>query len=146
MNALFIALRILTAMSSLGAFILWCLVVFVRDTASLAKEGVGVLGYAAKLFASGFTEGVPPNNEPWRLGPWQISIGMLALAMLVSVFTPGAKWLLHCVAGVAILVMLGYARMVSSGPSLEIVCLPFLLVWFLYYAMSLMWRPPTLAP
>lgn len=48
-SALYIALRVVTAISSIGALILWRLVVFVRDTASLAKEGAGVLAYVASL-------------------------------------------------------------------------------------------------
>ena len=146
MNALFIILRVVTGLASLGAFILLSLVVFARDTASTAKQGMQVFGYAARLFATAFTEGTAPKVEPWVIGPWQIVIGALSVAMFVSVFTPGSRWFLHSVGLLAAIVMLGYARMIFTGVSLEIVCLPFLFVWFGYYAMCLFWRSNVATP
>ncbi len=61
MNALFIILRVITGLTSLGAFILLSLVAFARDMASTAKQGVRVLGYTAKLFATAFTEDTAPS-------------------------------------------------------------------------------------
>ncbi len=146
MNTLFIILRIVTGLTSLSAFILLSLVLFMRDAASTAKQGMQVLGYTAKLFGTAFTEGTAPKTEAWAIGPWQIMIGALALAMFVSVFTPGSRWFLHSVGGLAALVMVGYARMIFAGASLEIVCLPFLVVWFGYYAMCIFWRGDVGAP
>lgn len=146
MNALFIILRVITGLASLGAFMLLSLVVFARDTASTAKQGAQVLGYTAKLFATAFTEGTAPKTEPWAIGPWQVLIGALALAMFVSVFTPGSRLFLHSVGVLAAIVMLGYARMIFTGPGIEIVCLPFLLVWFGYYAMCLFRRGDVATP
>ncbi len=146
MNAIFIILRIVTGLASLSAFILLGLVVFARDTASTAKQGAQVLGYTAKLFATAFTEGTAPKTEAWQIGPWQIIIGVLALAMLASVFTPGSRWFLHSIGVLAALVMIGYARMFFTGMSMEIICLPFLLVWFGYYAMCLFWRSEAVTP
>jgi hypothetical protein len=146
MNALFVILRIITGLTSLGAFILVSLVVFMRDAASTARQGMQVLGYTAKLVATAFTEGTAPRAESWEIGPWQILIGALSLAMFASVFTPGVRWFLHCVCVGAVLVMLGYARMIFTGASLEIVCLPFLVVWFGYYAMCLFWRGNVATP
>ena len=140
MNAFFITLRILTGLSSLVALILWSLVVFLRDTASTAKQGLQVFAYVTKLFASAFTEGTAPKEAGWQMGPWQIMIGVLSLTMIVSVFTPGTRGFLHCVGVLAALVMIGYARMIFTGPSLEIVCAPFLVLWFGYYAMCIFWR------
>ena len=145
MNAFFIILRILTGLSSLGALILWSLVVFLRDTASTAKQGLHVFAYVTKLFASAFTEGTAPKEADWQMGPWQIMLGVLSIAMIVSVFTPGTRWFLHCVGVLAAFVMIGYTRMIFIGPSLEIVCIPFLLLWFGYYAMCIFWRNAPLA-
>ena len=139
MNALFIILRIITGLASLSSLILLCLVVFVRDAASTAKQGAQVLGYVTKLFATAFTEGTAPKTEFWQIGSWQIMIGVLSVAMFASVFTPGSRWFLHSVGVLAAIVMIGYARMIFTGASLEIVCLPFLVVWFGYYAMCLFW-------
>jgi|JI10StandDraft_1071094.scaffolds.fasta_scaffold249380_3 hypothetical protein len=140
MNILFVVLRITSGLASLIAFGVLCLAVFVRETGSLAKEGLSVLGYTTKLFASGFTEGTPPNIDAWRIGPWQIVIGVLSLAMLISVFTPGSRWFLHGVAALAVIVALGFAKTLASGVTLEIACMPFLIVWFGYYAMGILWQ------
>ena len=56
MNAFFIILRILTGLSSLGALIPLSLVVFLRDTASTAKQGLHLFAYVSKLFATAFTK------------------------------------------------------------------------------------------
>lgn len=146
MNALFFILRFITGLSSLSALCLLCLVVFMRDTASTAKQGMQVLGYTARLFATAFTEGTAPKTEFWAIGPWQIGIGALAFAMFVSVFTPGSRWFLHGIGVLAVIVIFGYARMIFTGASMEIVCLPFLVVWFGYYAMCIFWRGNVATP
>lgn len=140
MNVLFVIIRIFAGLASVMAFGVLSLVVFARDTASTAREGVRVLGHTAKLFASGFTAGAAPEIETWHIGPFQIAIGVLSLAMLVSVFTPGSRWLLHSIAVLAAIVTAGYARMIWTGPNLEIACAPFLAVWFGYYAACLFLR------
>ncbi|MEO8360610.1 MAG: hypothetical protein ABI672_11320 [Vicinamibacteria bacterium] len=133
----FAILRVGVGLTSIASFALVALVVFARDAASTAREGAQVLGYVAKLFATAFTEGSAPTTAPWRIGAWQITIGLFSLAMFASVFTPGSRWFLHTVAVVATVVMLGYARTVFTGLTMEIVCLPFLAAWFLYYSACL---------
>ncbi len=140
MNVFFVIIRAATGIASLGAFALLSLVLFLRNAASTAKEGVQVLGYVTKLFATAFTEGTAPRAAGWHISAWQIMIGVLALAIFVSVFTPGTRWLLHSVAALAVVVMIGYAKMIFTGMSMEIVCLPFLAVWFGYYAMCPFWQ------
>lgn len=139
MNAPFVILRILAAFSSLASLALICVVVFLRDAASTAKQGAEVFGYVARLFGSGFTQGTAPTSEAWRIGPWQIIIAALSLMMLVSVFTPRFPWFLHAVGLLAAVVMIGYLRMILTGPSMEIICLPSLVVWLGYYAMFVFW-------
>ncbi len=146
MNAIFIILRIITGLASLSSFILLSLVVFLRDTASTAKQGAEMVRYTTRLFVTAFTEGTVPKTETWHIEPWQCLIGTLSLAMLVSVFTPGSRWFLHCIAALSVLAMIGYARMIFTGASLEIVCLPFLVVWFGFYAMCVFWRNNTALP
>ena len=139
MDALFVILRILTAVSSLAAFALICVVVFLSDAASTAKQGAQVFGYVVRLFGSGFTQGTAPTGGGWQIGPWQIMIAALSIMMLISVFTPRFPWFLHAVGLLAAVVMVGYLRMIFTGASLEVVCLPFLAVWFGYYAMFVCW-------
>ncbi|MCP5558991.1 MAG: hypothetical protein H7A55_14700 [Verrucomicrobiaceae bacterium] len=140
MNALFSVLRIIAGLTSVMAFVFLSFVVLLRDTGSVAKDGLNVLGYVTKLFATGFAESAAPRGDAWHIGPWQVMIGALAIAMLVSVFTPGSRWVLHSVAALAAIVMLGYARMIITGATLEVACLPFLAVWFAYYAMCVLWQ------
>lgn len=139
MNALFIFLRLSTGVTSLCAFALLGFVVFLRGAASTARRGVQVFAYVTRLFASAFTEGTAPAEASWRISPWQVMIGALSLMMLISVFTPGSRWFLHGTALLAAIVMIGYLGMIFSGASLEVVCLPFLVVWFGYYAMWAFW-------
>jgi hypothetical protein len=136
-------LRAGVGLTSLVSLVLLALVVFVRDAASTARQGAEVLGYVVKLFATAFTEGTAPTSDPWRIGAWQIAIGVVSLAMFASVFTPGTRWFLHSVAALAAIVMLGYARTMLTGLTMEIVCLPFLAVWFVYYAACLL-RPASI--
>ncbi len=126
MSALFIIICIITGLDSVLAFILLGLIVFMHGAALTVKQGAQVLGYTTKLFATAFTEGAAPKTEAWHISPWQIMIGVLALAMLISVFTPGSRWFLHSVAALSVIVMLGCAKMIFMGASLEIVYLPFL--------------------
>jgi hypothetical protein len=128
MNALFVLARIVTGLTSVIACVLLSLVVLLRDTASTAKEGFSALGYVARLFATGFTDATTSKTVTWHIGLWQIILGLLSLAMLVSVFTPGSRWFLNSVAALAGGVIIGYAKMIFTGPRLKI-CLPFLIVW-----------------
>jgi hypothetical protein len=70
----------------------------------------------------------------------QAGLALLFVAMLVTLFLPGSKILLHLVAAVAALAVVWYARMLLTEAQLEILCLPLLLVWFVYYAMCLCWH------
>jgi hypothetical protein len=145
MSTLFVIVRFVTGLTSISAFLLIGLVVFLRDVASEAKQGARVLGYVAKLFATAFTEGTAPREAGFQIGVWPIMIGTLALLMTISVFTPGTRWFLHGVAVLAVIVIGGYARMIGSGIEGEIVCLPFLLVWFGYYMMCFFTAAPARA-
>ena len=136
MNTLYVIMRIIAGLAALAALVLISLIVFLRDAAATAKQGAKVLGYVAKMFATAFTEGTAPREAGFQLGVWPVLIAVLALAMIVSVFTPGTRWLLHGVALLGAIVIGGYARMIPGGLELEILCLPFLIVWFGYYAMS----------
>lgn len=140
MNVFFTILRVMTALASLGALLLLSLVVFVQDAVSTAKQGAQVLGYVTKLFATAFTEGAAPKAVTSQVELWQIMIAALALLMLISVFTPASRWFLHGVGLLTAIVMIGFARMIFTGASLEIICMPFLIVWIGYYAMCLFWR------
>lgn len=136
MNALYVIMRIVAGLTSLAALAMIALIVFVRDAAATARQGVKVLGYVTRLFATAFTEGTAPHEYGFHIGVWPVLIALLALAMIVSVFTPGTRWFLHGVALLGTIVIGGYARMIPGGIELEILCLPFLIVWFGYYAAS----------
>lgn len=139
MKTLFVIVRGLTMLASVSSLVLLGLVLFLRDTASTAKQGAQVLGYVTTLFATAFTEGTAPQAASFQVSAWQIAIGVLSISMLLSTFTPGLRGVLHTVGVLAAIVMIGFARMIFTGPALEIVCLPFLVIWFGYYAMCLFW-------
>ena len=140
MKALFLVLRILTGLSVTGALVVLMGIVLLRSGAVFLKEGVGVVGYVARLFTSGFTEGTtPPAARGLIMGMPQVGMAVLLVAMIVSVFLPGEKIFLHVVAGMAGVAVIWYVRMMLTEAKLEILCLPLLAIWFLYYAVCIFW-------
>jgi hypothetical protein len=140
MKTLFLILRLITGMMAVGALVILFAIVFLRSAAAFAKEGVGVLGYVATLFTSGFTKGTAPRDPAgWVVAMPQVCLAVLFAAMLVSTFLPGTKILFHVVGVLAGVALIWYLRMMQTGAKLEILCLPLVAVWFLYYAMSVFW-------
>ena len=128
-------------MAASSALVLLLAMVLLRSSAAFAKESVGVLGYVAALFTSGFTKGTAPKDPAGWVVSWpQAGLALLFVAMLVSLFLPEAKIFLHAVAAVAGLAVIWYVGMLLTDLKLEIVCLPLLVVWFLYYAMCVFWH------
>ena len=68
-----------------------------------------------------------------------MGLAALLVAMIVSLFLPEAKILLHIVAVLAGVAVIWYVRMMLTEVKLEILCLPLVGVWFLYYAMCIFW-------
>ena len=142
MNGLFLVIRGLAGLASVGALLLLGAVVLLRSGLAFAKEGAGVLGYVLALFTSGFTKGTPPKEPAgWVIGLPQAGLVVLFVAMLVSVFLPGTRWLLHVTAVMAGLALLWYGQMLRTEPRLEILCLPFVAVWLGFYAVCLFAMP-----
>jgi hypothetical protein len=141
MKSLFLLLRILTGLSVSTALVVLLAIVLLRSGAVFLKEGVGVLGYVAQLFTSGFTKGTtPPPPRGWVVAFPQVGMAALFVAMMVSLFHPDAKILLHIIAALAGIALIWYARMLlADDVKLEILCLPLLAVWFFYYAMCIFW-------
>src|ERR1035438_6434434 len=141
MKNLFLLLRILTGLSISTALVIVLAIVLLRSGATFLKEGVGVVGYVAQLFTSGFTKGTtPPPARGWIVSVPQGGLAVLFVAMIVSLFHPDARILLHIIAALAGIAVIWYARMMlAEDVKLEILCLPLLAVWFFYYAMCLFW-------
>lgn len=141
MKSLFLLLRILTGLSVSTALVLLLAIVLLRSGATFLKEGVGVVGYVAQLFTSGFTRGTtPPPPRGWIVALPQGALAALFITMILSLFHPDERILLHVVAAMAGVALVWYARMLlTNNVKLEILCLPLLAVWFLYYAMCLFW-------
>ncbi|GEM_PF-1803667 len=118
------------------------LIVLLHSAANFAKEGVGVLGYVASLFASGFTAGTrPPEPRGWITSLPQVGLALLFVSMMATLFFPGAKVALHVVAAMAFVALIWFLRMMLMDLQLEILCLPFVLIWFIYYAWCIFWLP-----
>jgi hypothetical protein len=144
MNIFFNLLRILTGLLLTGAFFVLMLIVLLRSTLQFAKESAGVLAYVTRLFTSGFTQGTPPRDPAgWIVSAPQAGLALLFIAMLVSVFLPGTKILLHILAGFTGLALFWYLRMAMTGTQLEVLCLPAIAAWLAYYAMCLFWFRPS---
>ena len=62
MKLTFLLLRALTGLMTTSALLILLAIVLLRSGLTFAKEGVGVLGYVAALFTSGFTRGTPPKE------------------------------------------------------------------------------------
>jgi len=140
MKTLFLLLRILTGLSVSTALVILLAIVLLRSGGAFLKEGVGVLGYVARLFTSGFTKGTPPQDpRGWIVSLPQVGLAALLVAMIVSLFLPEAKILLHIVAVLAGVAVIWYVRMMLTKVKVEILCLPLLAVWFFYYAMCIFW-------
>jgi len=141
MKNIFLLLRILTGLSVSTALVVLLAIVLLRSGAAFMKESVGVVGYVAQLFTSGFTKGTtPPAPRGWVVGLPQVGMAALFVAMIVSLFHPDARILLHVIAVLAGVAVIWYAQMMlTDNVKLEILCLPLLAVWFYCYAMCLFW-------
>jgi hypothetical protein len=141
MKNLFLLLRVLTGLSVSTALLVLLLIVLLRSGAAFMKESVGVVGYVAQLFTSGFTKGTtPPPPRGWVVSLPNVGMAALFVAMIVSLFHPDARILLHIIAALAGVAVVWYAQMLlTDDVKLEILCLPLLAVWFCYYAMCLFW-------
>jgi hypothetical protein len=138
MNLAVNLLRLVTGLLSIGGMVLISLLILLRSTWQFAKEGAGVLGYVAQLFTSGFTKGTPPPEPAgWIASVPQIGLLILFATMLVSLFFPTTKTFLHVLAAATGVASLWYAWMLCTQVRVEIVCLPTLVVWFVYYAVCL---------
>ena len=141
MITLVLLLRYLTGLMLAFAILVVVAIMFLHSAANFAKEGVRVLGYVISLFTSGFTQGnAPPDPRGWIASLPQLGLVLLFMAMIVSLFYPGAKVFLHVVAVMAFVATIWYVRMIFTNVQLEILCLPVLPVWFIYYAICLFWR------
>ena len=140
MKNLFLLLRILTGLSVSTALVVLLAIVLLRSGAVFLKEGVGVIGYVAQLFTSGFTKGTaPPPPRGWVVSLPQGGLAVLFVAMIVTLFHPDARILLHVVAAMTGIALIWYVRMMLTEVKLEILCLPLLAVCFFYYAMCIFW-------
>ena len=152
MKNLFLILRLLTGLSVSTALVILLAIIFLRSGAVFMKEGVGVICYVAQLFTSGFTKGTaPPKPRGWIVSLPNVGLAILFVAMIVSLFHPDAKILLHLIAAMAGVALIWYVRMMLIEVKLEILCLPLLAVWFFYYAMCIFWSgnqplPPITVP
>ena len=140
MKTLFLLLRVTTGLMATSALLILLAIVLLRSAAAFAKESAGAVGYVASLFTSGFTKGTAPKAAGWVASLPQAGLALLFVAMLVTLFLPGAKIFLHVVAVLAALAVVWYVRMMLTEAQLEILCVPALAAWFCYYLMCLFWH------
>jgi len=147
MTTLFSLVRVTTGLMVVGALVVLLLIILLRSGAAFLKESAGVLSYVAALFTSGFTKGTPPKAPAgWVISLPQAGLAILFVAMLITLFYPGAKIFLHLVAALAGVAAIWYVRMLLTEVKPEIFCLPLVAVWFFYYALCLFWRGQSPVP
>ena len=146
MKTLFLLVQVVTGMMAVAALLILLAIVLLRSSAAFVKESAGAVGYVAKLFTSGFTQGTAPKQAGWVVSWPQAGLALLFVAMLVTLFYPGAKIFLHLVAVLSALAVVWYARMLLTEVKLEILCLPLLAAWFSYYLMCLFWHARQVMP
>jgi hypothetical protein len=140
MKNLFLLLRVLAGLSASTALVVLLAIVLLRSGAAFMKESAGVVGYIVQLFTSGFTKGTTPPRG-WVVGLPQVGMAALFVAMIVSLFHPDARILLHVIAALAGVAVVWYTRtLLIDDVKLETLCLPLLAVWLLYCAMCLFWN------
>ena len=140
MKTLFLFVQVITGMMAIAALLILATIVLLRSSAAFAKESAGALGYVAALFTSGFTKGTAPKAAGWVVSLPQAGLALLFVAMLVTLFLPGAKIFPHIVAVLTALAAVWYVRMMLTEVKLEIFCLPLLAAWLVYYAMCFFWH------
>jgi hypothetical protein len=142
MKSVFLILRLLTGAALFTALLLVSAIVLLRSFGTFAKESAGVLIYVTELFSSGFTKGTAPKDPAGWVISWpQAALAALLISMIVSLFLPDSKTFLHSVAASASLAVLAGAWWMRTGLKLEILCLPMLALWFIYYVFCLFWKP-----
>jgi hypothetical protein len=139
MKTFFLFWQVLTGMLAMAALLILLAIVLLRSTAAFAKESVGAVGYVATLFTSGFTKGAAPKTSGWVVSLPQAGLALLFVAMLITLFHPGTKIFLHLVAALAGVALVSYVRMMLTEVKLEILCVPLLAAWLVYYLMCLFW-------
>lgn len=141
MNAFFLVFRVITGMAAAAAFLQLLLIIFLRSALAFAKKSGSALKYVATLFTSGFTQGTAPKDPSgWIVSMPQVGLALLFVSMFVLVFLPTAKTYLHIVAAVGLVTGIWLVRVLLTTRHLEILCLPFFAIWFLYYVMCLFWH------
>jgi hypothetical protein len=129
------------AVFSLGLLILLS-IVLLRNAGAFVRESADVFTYVVELFTSGFTQGTAPKGAVGWTTFWpQAVLTALFIAMIVSLFFPDSRTFLHSLALVTAITLLACAGWMREGMKMEIVCLPLMALWYLYYASCLWWKP-----
>ena len=140
MKELFLILRILAfALAASGLGVL-AILVFLQSAAEFAKESVSAVASVATLVASGFQNNRPVRQAAgWVFSAQQAGVGCVFVMMIVSVFYPSTKILLHGIALAALLFGAWFVWTFIINSSIEVVFVPFLGLWMIYYTACLYW-------
>jgi hypothetical protein len=133
----FIILRVLVGIAAFASMAITGVVIFVIGAFHLLKGGLGALADVVTIFASGLQKSPntppPDTNIPLPL----TALSIFFLAMFVSVFLPGQKLFLHVVAVMALIAEAWEIWRVSTDPLANILYLPVIVLWAIYYAICL---------
>ena len=140
MKELFLILRILAfALAASGLGVL-AILIFLQSAAEFAKESASAVASVATLFASGFQNNRPVRQSAgWVFSAQQAGVGGVFVMMIISVFYPGTKILLHGIAVAAVLFCAWFVWTFVTNSRIEVVFVPFLGLWLIYYTPCLYW-------
>jgi hypothetical protein len=135
-----VAFFILRLFVALGALVVLAgtMAVFLFDNLiGLIKVGVKTFVAVVTIFASGFQKSPAAPAPHVDFSPLLMGIVITFLAIFASVFTPGQKVFLHIVAVMAVFAGGWDIYRSSTTPNHEILYLPVIVLWFIYYGICL---------
>ena len=133
----FFILRLAIAIGSLAVLAGTLAIFLFNNFIGLLKGGVKMIAAVVTIFASGFQKSPEAPGPSIAFSPLLMGIAITFVAIFASVFAPGQKIFLHIVAAMAFGAAAWDIHRSTTSATHEILFLPVILVWFVYYAVCL---------
>jgi hypothetical protein len=133
----FFIVRLLVALGALIVLAGTMAVFFINNLIGLIKGGVKTIAAVVTTFASGFQKSPEAPGPSIEFSPLLMGVAITFLAMFASVFMPGQRIFLHIVAVMAVVAGAWDVWRSTTTPTHEILYLPVVALWLIYYAMCL---------
>jgi hypothetical protein len=133
----FFILRLLIALGALAMLAGTAVVFLFENFVGLIKGLAAVAVSVTRLFASGFRTSTDMPAPSTVVSPILAGLAIAFLSIFASVFMPGQKIFLHIVAVMAVLTAVWDIHRAATTPNTEVLCLPVIVLWFIYYGICL---------